>query len=447
MSTATSENDFVFMEGASRHTLFEDLADLCESSRGSLRDNSSFGSETSSVDSNDYKMYVPLLEDETAQVDSLRALLKAQCAQHANEVAKLERDLQEAHNFIHAQFGEMKRMHDNEMRHTMAEHAAQYGELMQKYKAAGKQLAAAQSQTQGIFQDLTDDRLIKKALILRQTVKTFALLWRDLFIRVGETADILRWSARETRPLSLDGHPLLSDKLPITPVSMQAYIWHTIVARVFGRCLWAGEDAEYLYHILNQFNTPSPVRSSLTVISVKIRANNTPAPKEYKKQDDVQALRKMKIWKATTASLLLGPTASQSEMTSNIDAERQIRREIRRICERAFPDRLFVGFRAENRDRYRAHVYQIIEQAVKLDLEVSKQGAGIHWEFGDVVGCMDNYDPETEATLPMRIVTVPALLKLGKSNGEDLDLEPRVLLQGEEADAIERSRRDGTLSK
>ncbi|KAK8067599.1 hypothetical protein PG996_006711 [Apiospora saccharicola] len=360
-------------------------------------------------------MYVPLLEDETTEVDSLRALLKAQCAQHANEVAKLERDLQEAHNFIHAQFGDMKRKHENEMRQTKAQHDAQYGELMQKYKTAGKQLAVAQSQTQGIFQDLTDDRLVQKALTLRQTVKTFAQLWRDLFIRVGKTPDVLRWSARETGPVSLDGHPLLLDKLPITPVSMQAYIWHTIVKSVFGKCVWAGDDAENLHHVWCRFNT-------------------------YKKQDDVQALRKMKIWKATTASLLLGPTVPQIEMTSNVDADRQIHRQIRRICNHAFPGRLFVGFHEEVRYRYQMHVYQIIEQAVKLDLEVCKQGAGIHWEFGDVVGRMDNYDPETEATLSMRIITAPALLKLGKSNGEDLDLEPRVLLQGEEACAFEGSR-------
>lgn len=156
----------------------------------------------------------------------------------------------------------------------------------------------------------------------------------------------------------------------------------------------------------------------------------------------------MKIWKATTASLLLGPAPSQGEMTINLDAERQIHREIRGICEAAFPTRLFLGFQEEVWDRYRGYVYQIMEQAVKLDLEICKQGAGVHWELGDVVGCMgnDNYDPELGAThhttVPMRIITAPALMKLGKSNGEDLDLEPRVLLQGEELVAL----REGDLS-
>lgn len=179
-----------------------------------------------------------------------------------------------------------------------------------------------------------------------------------------------------------------------------------------------------------------------------------------KKDGDVQALRQMEIWKATTASLLLGPTASQSEMTSNADAAHQIHRAIIRICEAAFPPRLFHGFKDEDRDRYRSHVYHIIEQAVKLDLEICKQGAGILWEFGDVVGCMDHVHPsdKAEATdpeaVPVRVITAPALMKLGKSNGEDLDLEPRVLLQGEDADGFAGSKlvrvdpiwRDGTLS-
>lgn len=203
----------------------------------------------------DYKMYLPLLEEETTQVDSLRALLRAQFAQHGNEVAKLERDLQEAHNFIHAQFGDMTRMHEREMRQAKAEHDAQFGELMQKYKAAGKQLAASQSQTQGIFQDLTDDCLTQNSLTLRQTVKTFALLWQDLFVRRHGMPDILRWSSKETRQVALDRHPLLLDKLPITPASMQVYIWHTIVKGVFGRCLWAGDDADAMQHVLYRFDS------------------------------------------------------------------------------------------------------------------------------------------------------------------------------------------------
>lgn len=199
--------------------------------------------------------YVPLLEEQSAQVDSLREVLRAQCAQHANEVAKLERDLHEAHLFIHTQFGDMKRMHEEEMRRTKAEHDAQYTELMQKYKAAGKQLATAQSQTQGIFQDLTDERLVQKVLTLRQTVKAFALLFQNHFVYEGGQIDSLRWSAKEIRQVALFGHPFLRDNMPIIPVSMQAYIWHIVVKRVSNRFRWAGGDAEALQRVLCRFDS------------------------------------------------------------------------------------------------------------------------------------------------------------------------------------------------
>lgn len=196
------------------------------------------------------------MEDQSAQADSLRELLKDQCAQHADEVAKLKRDLLEAHTSIHAQFREQTRLREEEVQRIQSEHDAHFGELRQKYKAAGKQLAAAQAQTQGIFQDLTDDRLTQKARILWQSVKALASLFQPRYMHGANGAPGLRWLSYETGQAvpTPDGHPILRDNVPVTPASMQVYLWHIIVKRVSGKFLWAGDDADacqYFWHRLD----------------------------------------------------------------------------------------------------------------------------------------------------------------------------------------------------
>ncbi|KAK8037666.1 hypothetical protein PG991_001012 [Apiospora marii] len=385
---------------------FEDSADLCESGTGSLYDVTSFDGE--SIDSNeDNGPCVPLPEEQSAQIDTLRELLSAQSTTHANEVAKLKQDLLKAHTFIHDKSNDLTREYERRLQQTKAEHDAQFGGLVQKYREAGRQLAAAQSQTQGIFQDLTDERLTQKVLILRQSIKAFAQLFPAQSVYDGNRVEILRWSAHETKQINLrGGHPLLGEKMPVTPVSLQAYIWHLIVERVFGCFLWAGLEAKGLQHMLSRFD-------------------------ENRRTCDAQAIRKMKIWKATTASLLLGPAPSQNEMTGNDDAARQIHHEICRLCGVAFMRRLFAGYGLQDQDRYRRHAYHILEQAVKLDLEISKQGAGVHWDFFGDKGRLISFT----ASLP--IITAPGLTKLGNSNGDHFDRGRRVLLEAEEESAFD----------
>ncbi|KAK8071325.1 hypothetical protein PG997_011528 [Apiospora hydei] len=156
-----------------------------------------------------------------------------------------------------------------------------------------------------------------------------------------------------------------------------------------------------------------------------------------------QALRKLQIWKAETASLLLSPATSKAYVTGNMEDERQIQGEIVRLGLKAFPYRLF--YYMPDWEDWRDCVLYLIEQVVKLDLEISKQGAHIDWVF-DLVG---NTVPGAAAAVPSSssssvggqqamkpVITVPALTKLGKSNGEDLDKETKVLLQAEEASAF-----------
>lgn len=119
-------------------------------------------------------------------------------------------------------------------------------------------------------------------------------------------------------------------------------------------------------------------------------------------------------------------------MTGNADAADKIHGEVSRVCELAFPYpyRMFAGFKQEYQDRYRGRVYDIVAQAVRLDLEICKQGAEVYWDFGDGSGWTALQNPDLSRSY--RVILAPGLVKRGKSNGEELELEPRVLLQREE---------------
>ncbi|KAK8024500.1 hypothetical protein PG993_012566 [Apiospora rasikravindrae] len=333
---------------------------------------------------------VPLWEGESLQLESLRALLQEKCAQHAEEVAKLKEDLQKAHDNAEARLAALARKSDDKLKQHAAVYQALYAQLRKKYKAAT---------SEQIFQEMTDERLKQKVRILRQNIKSFAMHFgcQNINECCWECCrgHIPRWSATDMERISDPDHPLVREWETVTPVSMLAYTWIILVRKVFGKFLWAGGDARGLHDVWVRLTGGGP-----------------------------QALRELQMWKAVTASRLLAPAHSETQVTSNVVDERQIRRKILGLWWTDFRHRLVNDFpRPQHRVLYGGHALEIIEQAVELDLEISKQGAHIEWVF-DIVG---RTDPGTSAEVPpsLSVVTVPALTKVGESNGDDLDKEPR----------------------
>ncbi|KAK8073413.1 hypothetical protein PG994_004312 [Apiospora phragmitis] len=399
-------------EGSGKQALFEESADLCEFSDGSSCGASSFDADEGTNNlTDDEEGHNLLLRTESLQWNSFNDILDTQHAQHNNEVTSLKNDLQEANAHAEARLADLARQYERKLNWTIAEYDAQFTELMQKYKAARRQLAAAQAQDQGVFQDMTDVRLMQKVLSLRQAIRSFALLLHPQHLPGDPRNHSLRWSAKETRHIPFPDHALARDGFPVTPVSMQAYTWKIMASKVFGKFVWAAGDAEGLHDVW-----------------VRLQGRTGGGP---------QALRKLQAWKATTASMMLGPAPSQTQFTTSQEDDRQIKEAIANICATAYPFRLFQHSDMGQNGWYRGHLYHIVEQAVKLDLEICKQGAVIDWAFGTTSRAdLDNAGTDGVTTRQM-VVTAPALTKLGMSNGDDLDKEPRVLLEQDEASPSE----------
>ncbi|KAK8071324.1 hypothetical protein PG997_011527 [Apiospora hydei] len=208
-------------EEPNSHTLPEGSVDPCEA-----RDGRSRGSE---------EILVPVLEDASAQLESLRDVLKAQCARHAKEIADLKQFLEQAHarnKALLAELAELAQKYGLKLKQTRVVYQGQYTHLLQKYETAT---------SQPIFQAMTDERLKKMVEILRQNVKALAL-------RCCPDHGI-RWSTEEMEYVTDPDDPLLRVGMPVTPVSMQAYFWIILVREVFGKFLWAGGDARKLHDV------------------------------------------------------------------------------------------------------------------------------------------------------------------------------------------------------
>lgn len=145
--------------------------------------------------------------------------------------------------------------------------------------------------------------------------------------------------------------------------------------------------------------------------------------------DQAGALRKALTWRATTSCLILGSVESQDHISSNLEEERLIENDIDRLVCKWYPKAFTPDFTKEHQTAYDDRIFDIVRQAVKLDSEICMQAALITWDFGSL---SPSSCQETQSSLHDTEVLAPGVIKKGKTNGDDLDKEPQVLLERKE---------------
>ncbi|OCK74361.1 hypothetical protein K432DRAFT_256654, partial [Lepidopterella palustris CBS 459.81] len=282
-----------------------------------------------------------------------------------------------------------------------------------KWKQVARDLNKMQTQSQGFYQ-ITDNYLIDLVTRLRYNIRIFSIQYFSRYIgHVTVDSEVVSdrdsyFSRFVTSTPNSRFYLTSSDRRPSI---IQVVLWKAIVHDLFGHFRWAGDASKSIWKLCGYFEPNADPKSS-------------PNP---------EAIRKFQVWSAMTIGLF------QSAVESGADIE--VHEGLRKWKGRFFQDideaiRPFQGVRNGG---YEQELTRIIDQALDLDKEISRQLSKIDWVFGDDNGGMvfDSKLMELEkgqkpagSKQQVSLVISPGVKKRGKSTGEGFN-EQSVLLRME----------------
>jgi hypothetical protein len=315
-----------------------------------------------------------------------------------NEKAQYESERQD--------FETERRYLESEKQHWKSQ-VTQYDEKLKdiksRWKQAAKELNGLRAQGRGFYQ-VTDNYLCDLITRLRYRVRDFGIqhfseelttrpkfeqnrVWNEYMVSTTRDESYLDFvNCSETRPNII-----------------QAFIWKVIVREVFCKFRWAGSAS-------------LPVQQ-LTRDLESCLNDGKSSPTE------IEAIKKLHTWRATTVGLLLDSMDEQKLLQA--DSELQTWK-----CE--LHDEVNANLsllQSTDQKVSQQDFFDIIDHAVKIDKEISHQVSRITWSFGSEDG-MRALDPASmelrkgERSSPSQevtLVTAPGVVKQGKSTGEGFE--------------------------
>ncbi|KAI1214572.1 uncharacterized protein F4807DRAFT_403794 [Annulohypoxylon truncatum] len=258
-----------------------------------------------------------------------------------------------------------------------------------KWKRTANKLDQILSQSQG-FSQVTDEELKEMALQLRYNIRNFAIQY---------FGDPVGYRRAETYPDYVyylpEYYELYLTRPENYPTVVQAFLWDVLTYKIFNRFRWAG-------CMSSSFNT------FWSRLFIRRNTNDTMAHTTG---------QKLHAWRATTANL-----ASECLTEKDLSNIQQIKD--------AIIHRIHEVLKLLSNGTYDGDVGSIIDDAIKLDKMISSQVAMVSWEFGKTLDDGSTENPP-RSDMGDIVVVCPAMLKRGKSNGEDFDVQS-VLLPREE---------------
>ncbi|KAI0904022.1 hypothetical protein F4823DRAFT_616446 [Ustulina deusta] len=250
------------------------------------------------------------------------------------------------------------------------------------------------------FNTVTDDYLKQLAGELRYDVRCFSEAYFE----------DLRPEPWPQQPPRTDGRlrssilPEQYELCPVSPALAQSFLWRILKKRVFDHYEWPADQSVGVdLHRVSRFLRPI---SNVTEIG---------SPSEY------EALRKFHVWRATTANMVFTADSAVDPQDTWIKFKDTL------IKEHIDPIALPFVPASEDR-RYYDLLGQIIEKALILDREISRQAAWVRWHFED----QDSHSEIMANTASLgqegvRVIVAPAMVKRGKSSGEGFDEQMELL--------------------
>ncbi|KAI1092294.1 hypothetical protein F5B19DRAFT_211544 [Rostrohypoxylon terebratum] len=268
-----------------------------------------------------------------------------------------------------------------------------------KWKRAANELDQIRSKPRD-FVPVTDEELKNMVTQLRYNIRSFAIQYfsdRPGYIRAEKDPVFAAYIPR-----------LLKSCLeqPETyPSLVQAFIWVVIETQIFNRGRWAGciaKDYSNLWKYLDFRRAQDYTKS-------------------HKDQQNLL------IWRARTA-ILVSASLTEEDHTHARQVKDAIVRETLAVL------------KLLSDEDYGDEIGNILDDAIRLDKVINSQAAKISWDFGPPPGG----DSAEDSPLPEdgeMVVVFPAMIKRGKSNGEDFDIRSVLLPRVQEFCAREKERK------
>ncbi|KAK9412834.1 putative PH domain-containing protein [Seiridium unicorne] len=275
--------------------------------------------------------------------------------------------------------------------------------VSRQWKQVAHELSKQQTSAKS-FHTVTDEYLKQQVGQLNYDIRTLAETYFD-----DLPPSLWPQASRQTdspRPIL----PRHYDDCPASPTLAKSFVWRVLCKYIF-----------------NYFAWPTTTRVGEGLYDLTDHLEPTITADEFNDSSKLEALKKYHIWRATTADMVFKTDATmktQDARRSYIDSV--IKKHIDPITLR------FI--REPQRGQYHDLLHQIVENAVNLDEEISRQPAMVSWVFEapesgpDSEGLDDtclHYAVSGNQGVP--VIIAPALMKRGKSSGEDFHEETQLL--------------------
>ncbi|KAH6859113.1 hypothetical protein BKA58DRAFT_393615 [Alternaria rosae] len=283
------------------------------------------------------------------------------------------------------------------------QYAADIRDLTFQWKKAAKQLNGLIAQGQGHHQ-VTDNYLCGLITQLRYKIRDFGIQYfseklpkRPKFEQNWVWKEHMASTTRDESYADFVNYP------ETRPSVIQAFLWRVIVHEVFSKFRWAGPASSPITNLFRELE------------SCLHGGGSSPA--------DAEATKKLHTWRATTVSLLLDSMGQLKRRQADNELQRwqvELHNDMHRNLRLLKP---------KDQKGCKQDFLDIIDGAVKIDEEISRQVSRVEWTFGFGNGMQtldlatmelrkgEPFIPNSEVTL----VISPGVIKQGKSTGEGFE--------------------------
>ncbi|KAI4693399.1 uncharacterized protein J4E88_001770 [Alternaria novae-zelandiae] len=276
-------------------------------------------------------------------------------------------------------------------------------DIKSRWKQTAKELNGLRAQGQGFYQ-VTDNYLYDLITQLRYKVRDFGIQYFSEKLPKRSQFEPNRVWKENMVPTTRDESYLdLVNCSETRPSVIQAFMWRVIVQEVFCKFRWAGTAS-------------SPVTQLCKDLEPCLNGGSlSPA--------DIEATKRFHTWRATTVGLLLDSMDEQKRRQADVELQKWMSE----VHDEAHVNLRLLG--PNDQKGCQQGFLDIIDEAVKIDKEISRQVSRVTWTFGseDVIQTLDLasmelrkgevFKPKSKVTL----VTSPGVIKQGKSTGEGFE--------------------------
>lgn len=344
--------------------------------------------------------------------------LKSEKKQHSQARVDLKKREQEL-TYLRLE-AEEDRRNDQELSELLRKKDQELYDLRKRQRQAISELNKFLAEDQRFYQ-VTDQEFIQQARQLRFNIRNFA----DQQFGV-ETIDVKSFNSfwkiiQEYFRISYDSFETCMKDPLRRPMIVGAFLWAVLKKFVFGKFCWTGTSVSSAMSCLEQVLEPV---GDDTLSS------------------GLEAKRKFQMWRANTTALLLD--AKKLDLRKDHGAHQGLNEKVEGICQSLRP------FSKSKDNELIDQLFRIVNEALNLDMLISKQVAEIIWD-SDLQRSSGHFDQDsmelwrgekqTDDSENVWLVSVPGMIKRGKSTSKDFNVE-YILLKMEVVWKPENHRKD-----